>query len=179
MSTIVTIASSPNVRSRSTALLSYAETLLQEAGFNLQRFDLGDFPAEDLLGAHRDSEAAISFNQALAAADGVVIAGPVYKSTYNAVLKGILDLVAKKGLAGKAVVTLTTVGNPDHRLLLERHLRPLLAIADARIVVEGAFAADDELPWPDEADQLVLGETVQARVQAAVRRLRQELESAT
>lgn len=173
--TIITIASSPNSRSRSTALLSYAESLLQQAGFAIQRFELDDFPAEDLLGARRENEAAIRFNQVLSAAKGVVIAGPIYKSTYSASLKAILDLVAKQGLAGKPVVTLTTGGNPAHRLLLEQNLRPLLAILDARIVVEGAFAADEELPWPEESSQLTLSQEVSVRIEKAVSRLQNEL----
>lgn len=176
--TIITLASSPNLRSRSTALLAHGEQQLRNAGFTVQRFGLKDFPAEDLLGARREGDAANRFNGALATAVGVVIAGPVYKGTYNAVLKGILDLVARKGFAGKRVLTLATGGDPKHHLALEQALSPLLAALDAQGVVAGTFAYDEELPWSESEPELALPETIKHRVGQVISQFQSQLHAA-
>lgn len=175
--TIITLASSPNLRSRSTALLAYGEQQLRDAGFTVQRFGLNDFPAEDILGARREGDAAKRFNVALATAVGVVIAGPVYKGTYNAVLKGLLDLVARKGFSGKQVVTLATGGDPKHNLALEQALRPLLSALEAQGVVAGTFAHDEELPWGESEPELALPAAIKDRVGQVISQFQSQLQA--
>lgn len=71
-----------------------------------------------------DSAAVVS---AVARAEAVLLATPVYRGTFTGALKNLLDLVPVEGLQGKAV-GLVAMGATDHHSLgADWHLRDVLA----------------------------------------------------
>ena len=78
-----------------------------------------------------DTEAVV---QRVMAADMYLIATPVYRASFTASLKNLLDLVPVEGLMGK-VCGLIAMGATDHHYLaVDSQLRPVLAWFGAHLV---------------------------------------------
>jgi FMN reductase len=105
---------------------------------------------------------------AIAAADGVLFAAPVYRASFPGVLKNLLDLLPVEALKDKPVGILAMGGSPHHYLGVDSHLRLVLAWFGAlalptsvyltnRDFAEGRLASDTAL-----ADLAALGDTLAA-----------------
>jgi FMN reductase len=64
---------------------------------------------------------------AIAHADVVLLATPVYRGTYTGVLKNLLDLLPVEALQGKAVAIAAMGATDHHHLGADWHLRDVLA----------------------------------------------------
>jgi FMN reductase len=64
---------------------------------------------------------------AIAAADGVLLAAPVYRASFPGVLKNLLDLLPVEALRDKPVAIVAMGGSPHHYLGVDSHLRLVLA----------------------------------------------------
>jgi FMN reductase len=64
---------------------------------------------------------------ALARADAVLLASPVYRASYPGVLKNLFDLVPLEALRGKPVGLVVVGATRDHYLGVDRHVRDVLA----------------------------------------------------
>jgi FMN reductase len=64
---------------------------------------------------------------AIAQADAVLLASPVYRGSYTGALKNLLDLLPVEALAGKACGILAMGATPHHYLGVDWHLRDVLA----------------------------------------------------
>lgn len=104
-----------------------------------------DLPAADLLAARTGQPELRGALAAVARADGIVIATPVYKASYTGLLKSFLDLLPQSGLAGKTVLPLVTGGSLAHVLSIDYALRPVLSALGARHVVAGRFVLDSAI----------------------------------
>jgi FMN reductase len=82
---------------------------------------------------------------AVAEADAIVIATPVYKASYTGILKAFLDLLPQDGLKDKLVLPLATGGSQSHLLALDYALRPVLQALDARQVFTSIYATSQQL----------------------------------
>ena len=63
----------------------------------------------------------------IAAADGVLIASPIYRATITGALKNLLDLVPVEALENKPVAVVTMGASLHHYLGADWHLRDILA----------------------------------------------------
>ncbi len=150
MALVVTLAGSPAQNSASQALLRHVERRLQVAGHRVHRIDLRDLPPADLLSGKVEAPGLAEAIAAVAAADGVVLATPVYKAAYSGLLKTFLDALPQYAFAGKPVLPLVTGGSPAHVLVLDYALRPVLHSLGAAPVVAGWFVPSDHLRrYPD------------------------------
>jgi FMN reductase len=101
---------------------------------------------------------------ALARADAVLLATPVYRGTYTGTLKNLLDLLPVEALRGKAVA-LAAMGATDHHSLgADWHLRDVLAWFGALALPTSVYltSADFAAGIPGERaeralDQLLAG----------------------
>ena len=142
---ILLIAASPSVRSRSGALLAAAGERLQHLGLTAQTLKLRDLPATPLLHAELDHPVIQRAIQAVAEADAIVLATPIYKAAYSGLLKVFLDLLPQDGLKGKTVWSLASGGSLAHLLALDYALHPVLSSLGARAHVDPVFAVDSQL----------------------------------
>ncbi|WP_255990644.1 NADPH-dependent FMN reductase [Chitinolyticbacter albus] len=170
MTTVVLLAGSPGERSRSTTLLQRAGALLASYGVVTQTFGLTDFPSDDLIYARWDSPAIRRFTETLAAADGLVVATPVYKAAYSGALKAVLDLLPERALEQKAALALATGGSPGHLLAVDYALQPVLSALKARHIVGGVYATDRDFNPQDDGSYQVT-EEIDSRLHHAVGRL--------
>ena len=165
--TILLIGGSPATPSSSSRLLHHVGDALALRGHRITKLQVRDLPAEALLHAncdHPDIKRALA---AVAAADAVVIATPVYKASFSGILKTFLDLLPQDGLAGKLVLPLATGGSQSHMLALDYALRPVLHALEARHVLASIYATSEQLAWSDDGG-LTLDAAVAWRVDAGV-----------
>ena len=93
------------------------------------------------------------------AADMYLIATPIFRASFTASLKNLLDLVPVEGLAGK-VCGLVAMGATDHHYLaIDTQLRPVLAWFGAHLVPGGVYLQsrqfqDGKLADPDAITEL-------------------------
>lgn len=172
--TILLLAGSPTLPSRSAGLLQHVGDALLQRGHRIERLQVRDLPAEALMHADFANVDVQVARAQLAQADAVVIATPIYKASFSGVLKAFLDLLPQDGLAGKLVLPLATGGSQSHMLALDYALRPVLHALAAHHILPGVFATDAQVHWSAETG-LVLDPTIAQRLADAVALLSQGL----
>jgi len=139
---VVSVSGSPSPDSRSANLLRFIERRLAGQAARVRHIALRELPAADLLHAQADSPALRVAVAAVAEADLVLVATPIYKAAYSGLLKVFLDLLPPDALRGKIVLPLATGGSPGHLLALEYALKPVLAALGARHVLDAVYVVD-------------------------------------
>ena len=148
--TILLLAGSPSIPSRSTRLLHHIGEKLALQGHRYTKLHVLDLPAQALLQAdynHTDIKLA---KAQVEQADAVVVATPVYKAAYSGVLKAFLDLLPQDGLSGKLVLPIATGGSQSHMLALDYALRPVLSALSAKHILPSIFATESQITWSQE-----------------------------
>ncbi|MQY12826.1 FMN reductase (NADPH) [Streptomyces sp. RB5] len=155
MTSILAVSGSPSAHSRTALVADHVVDRLTMTGFDARHLSVRALPPEDLLYGRADTPAVAAAVDAVALADGVIVATPVYKAAYTGVLKAFLDLLPQSGLAGKTVLPLATGGTTAHLLAIDYALRPVLTALGARHVVAGCFLPDTAIGRdPDGSAQL-------------------------
>ncbi len=88
---------------------------------------------------------------AAAPADVLVVATPVHKASFTGLLKAFLDLYGPDGLAGVVAVPLVVSAAPQHALVGEVHLRPVLVEIGATVPTRSLTLVDADLADVDPA----------------------------
>lgn len=145
MPSILAVSGSPSPTSRTAAALSRASAWLASQGHTTANLAVRDLPPSDLLTGARATVAVREAVAALANADGVIIATPIYKASYTGVLKSFLDLLPENALAGKVVLPVATGGTVGHLLAIDYALRPVLTALGADHVLPGRFLLDSDI----------------------------------
>ncbi len=144
MPRVIAISGSPSPSSKSEKILALATGILNENGVKTATFSVRDFPAEDLFNVRFDSPFVQKLVEAIANAEAVVIASPIYKAAYPGVLKALLDLLPQKTLAGKIVLPLATGGSTAHLLAIDYAFKPVLSALGATHMLSSIFITDEQ-----------------------------------
>jgi FMN reductase len=150
MPLITVLSGSPSPSSRTRLLSAWVGNWLGQKGFDTYALDVRDLPAADLFEAKVDGPEVKRAVQAVADAQGVVIATPVYKAAYPGVLKAFLDLLPQLGLTGKIVLPLAVGGSLAHVLAIDYAMRPILSSLNALHITGGLFFLDKQLERTDD-----------------------------
>lgn len=142
---ILTLSGSPSAQSRSAHVLAHLRGELEAAGERTSHIDLRGLPAGPLLAARADDPAIAAAARAVAEAQVVVLATPVYKAAYSGLLKAFLDLLPQTGLRDKVVLPIATGGSLAHALAIDYALRPVLSALGSRHILPGIFAVDQQI----------------------------------
>lgn len=150
MSTILSISASPRPVSSTHSLLTHVNRRLVAAGHIVTTLPVRTLPATPLLVGDVTHPALIEAVGAVRDADALVVATPVYQSSYSGLLKVFLDLLPQFALRGKTVLPLATGGSPAHVLAVDYALRPLLSSLGAAHVTPGWFVPSAHIrTFPD------------------------------
>ena len=149
MASVLTISASPSAVSKTALTRSLVDEHLAALGHDVRALDVRDLPAAALLSADTRDPAIAAVLDAVEAADGVVVATPVYKAAYSGLLKILLDLLPQRALAGKVVLPLATGGTLAHVLVLDYALRPVLTALGSPRIVQGHFLLDQSITLLD------------------------------
>lgn len=87
----------------------------------------------------------------VAGADAVVLATPIFTTSYSGLFKSFLDVLDRDALAGRPVLVGATGGTARHSLAVDYAIRPVLAYLRADVVATGVFAATDD--WAGQGDE--------------------------
>lgn len=173
---ILLLAGSPSLSSRSTRLLHHVGERLASLGHRTGRLHVLDLPAQALMQADFGNAEIKQAQQRVKDADAVVISTPVYKAAYSGVLKAFLDLLPQDGLAGKLVLPLATGGSQSHMLALDYALRPVLSALGAKHVLPSIYATEAQIVW-DAGKGLAIEPGVARRVTEGVEHLSANLQA--
>ena len=100
-----------------------------------------------------DTEAVV---QRVMAADMFLIATPIFRASFTAALKNLLDLVPVEGLMGK-VCGLVAMGATDHHYLaIDGQLRPVLAWFGAHLVPGAVYLQSRQFQEGQLADPVAI-----------------------
>jgi FMN reductase len=141
MPSIVVLAGSPSVTACTAAVLDLLALRLTGHGHDVRVVPIRELPPGPLLAADAHHPAISDVVKAIAAARGLIVASPVYKTAYTGLLEALLDLLPQDALAGKTVLPLAIGSSPAHMLALDYALRPVLASMGAH-VGQGYFMLD-------------------------------------
>jgi FMN reductase len=145
LSSILVVSGSPSVTSRTAALADHLAGRLRTQGHTVTSIRVRDLPAEPLTLADATHPAIAAAVTAVSAADGVVVASPVFKAAYSGLLKLLLDLLPQFALTGKVVLPVVTGGSSAHVLTIDYALRPVLSSLGADHIVPGWFVLDQHI----------------------------------
>ncbi len=173
---VVSISGSPSQRSRSTWLMQLALTRLEGIAATSTVIMVRDLNAAALLSADTQQPDIRSAADAVAQADLLIVATPIYKAAYSGLLKIFLDLLPMEALRGKTVLPLATGGSSAHLLAMDYALKPVLSALGARDILDGVFAVDAQLV-PHESGGYVPESALVQRLDRAMRPLLTERES--
>ncbi|PIK73862.1 FMN reductase, partial [Methylobacterium frigidaeris] len=104
--------------------------------------------------------------RAIAEADALIVASPVYKGSYAGLFKHVFDLIDPAALADRPVIVAATGGGHRHALVVEHQLRPLFGFFAAHTVATSVYASDAEFSDGRPADA-----ALQARIALAAGQL--------
>jgi FMN reductase len=142
LTSLLAISGSPSADSRTALVVEHVARRLSLNGYDTEHLAVRDLPAAELLAGRVTGPALRSAVDRVVAAEGLIVATPVYKASYTGLLKAFLDLLPQSGLAGKTVLPLATGGSLAHVLTIDYALRPVLSALGARHVVTGCFLLD-------------------------------------
>lgn len=145
MADILNLAGSPSVSSRSSAILDYSRSILEEHQLSTESISIRDFPATDLLFANFNSPTIQALYPKISVARAVIVATPIYKASYSGALKTLLDLLPQNALENKIVLPIATGGSDKHLLSIDYALNPVLAALGARHILKGVYIVDSQV----------------------------------
>jgi len=150
MPSVLSISGSPQQVSSTHALVTHVNRRLTAAGHDVQTLQVRLLPATPLLVGDVTHPALIEAISAVREADALVVATPVYQSSYSGLLKLFLDLLPQFALRGKSVLPLATGGSAAHVLAVDYALRPVLSALGAAHVTPGWFVPSGHIRvYPD------------------------------
>lgn len=86
---------------------------------------------------------------ALAAADAIIAATPVYKAGISGIFKTFVDLLDNDLVVAKPVLLAATGGTARHALVVDDQLRPLFAYLRALTLPTSVYAAPEDWGTPE------------------------------
>ncbi len=90
----------------------------------------------------------------LAAADGLVVATPVYKAGISGLLKSFVDILDNDLLIATPVLLAATAGSARHAMVVDDQLRPLFAFLRALPAPTSLFAAPEDWGSSDLGERI-------------------------
>jgi len=136
---IVAVLGSVTPPGRLHRALTEALARLDPATATHELFDLADLDLRGADGRPPEELGAGPLTEALAAADAVVLATPIYRGSLTGSLKNVLDLTPIPALRDTPIALVSMGGSHHHYLGAERHLRDVLAFFGALVLPTAVY----------------------------------------
>ena len=149
MTKAILINGGNTVASRLTGVENYIAANLAAKGIEVDKIQVHQLPAEDLITANYASKAIAKEVVKVGEADIVVFLTPIYKGSYTGILKTFIDLLPQKGLENKQVFPVAIGGSIAHLLALEYSLKPVLSILGATNIESPIYIVDSQVARVD------------------------------
>ena len=145
MADFLSISASPQPVSSTHAVLSHVNRRLLAAGHTVRTLPVRELPPGPLLAADNFDPEIAEAIEAVAAADALVVATPVYQAAYSGLLKVFLDVLPQFAFRGKSVLPIVTGGSPALVLAVDYALRPILSALGAAHIGQGWFVPSSHI----------------------------------
>ena len=145
MADFLSISASPQAVSSTHAVLSHVNRRLLAAGHTVRTLPVRELPPGPLLAADSSDPEIAEAIEAVASADALVVATPVYQAAYSGLLKVFLDVLPQFAFRGKSVLPIVTGGSPAHVLAVDYALRPILSSLGAAHTGQGWFVPSSHI----------------------------------
>lgn len=99
--------------------------------------------AQAMISGLRSEQLATAID-AVAAADAIVAATPVYKAGISGLFKSFVDILDDDLIIAKPVALAATAGTPRHAMVVDEQMRPLFAFLRALPAPTSVFAATED-----------------------------------
>ncbi|MDQ0189590.1 NADPH-dependent FMN reductase [Alicyclobacillus cycloheptanicus] len=175
MSQIVLISGSPSEPSRTSSVLRWIGLHFESQGIQTHLISVRDLPAEDLLYGRTGSPIVLEANHLIASADAVVVGTPIYKAAYTGILKAYLDSLPMGIFEGKPVLPIGVGGSFAHLLALDYALKPVLNVMGARILEQGVYGLESQLPRTEAGTGYQVSDELERRLTEACDALLQHM----
>lgn len=126
----------------------------QDVTGTVETIELREF-AHDIVDAMLSGFPSEGLDEALGkvtGADGLIVATPLFTTTFSGLFKSFVDILDTESLTGMPVLLGATGGTPRHSLALEYSVRPLFTYLHADVARTSVFAATDD--WAGDGDQV-------------------------
>jgi FMN reductase len=176
---MLTIGGSPSHPSRSAALLDTCRATLEARGLTTDHIIVRDLNAEELIQGRFDGPSLKAAFAQVAAADGIIIATPVYKAAYTGVLKALFDLMPANVFEGKVILPIALGGSLAHSLVIDYALRPVLTAMGASHILHGVYLIDKQLSYSAEGAGIEFAsQEAEEQIRMALEEFQQQVELA-
>ncbi len=121
---------------------------------DVQTFELRDYAhqiVDNMLTGFAPTELEAMIAQ-LTDADALIVATPIFSTSYSGLFKSFVDVLDPDSLAAKPVLIGANAGTARHSLAIDYAIRPLFAYLHADTVSSGVFAASSD--WGTNADDV-------------------------
>ncbi|MES2206608.1 MAG: NADPH-dependent FMN reductase [Pseudomonadota bacterium] len=172
---ILLLAGSPSLNSRSSGLLKFIGNKLNLLGYSTKTVTIRDIPAEPLLHANIKDESLSEALNTVNVVDAIVLATPIYKAAYSGLLKVFLDVLPQNGLENKYILPVGSGGSAHHTLALDYGLRPVLTSLSAKNILPSIYALDAHFQVDKDGAGATITDDLTERINNGVERLHEHL----
>jgi FMN reductase len=139
---ILAISGSASRHSKTALLVESILADLALKGLETTHLRLREIEATPLLSGDVSHPAVQNLTSLVKAANGILVATPIYKASFSGLLKAGLDVLPQSAFEGKAVFPIGTGGSLAHMLALDYGLRPVLQSMNPRHIVQSHFVLE-------------------------------------
>lgn len=163
MTKVTLIVGANSTSSRLNGLVEYTQKVLFDYKIQTQVIQVHMLPHQALLTADVMDSTLQSYNEQLAASDGVLVFTPIFKGSYSGILKTYLDVLPQKALADKVVYALGLGGSQHHLLALQYALEPVLKELGTEELLQSTYVVQDQVA-KDDINGFVVSDVVKQRI---------------
>lgn len=171
---ILILLGSPNQKSRSTHLAKEVAKHLSKE-YKIETISADLISAKALLSADFSDDGIKSLIASVISADAVITSTPVYKASFSAALKSLIDVLPENSLKGKTVLSLASGGSQAHLLAIDHALHPVIASLKAERFIPTVYAVDSEIPKTEDGGYRIESTDLKSRLKQAAAALEQSL----
>ncbi|WAH38321.1 NADPH-dependent FMN reductase [Alicyclobacillus dauci] len=144
----IVLLSGSNVGSKTRTAMNYAQTVFAEKYPDIETtlIDLVEYDVQFSDGRNYleyDGDTGV-VTRSIMEADAIVIGTPIFQASIPGSLKNIFDLLPVNAFRDKIASIIVTAGSSKHYLVVEHHLKPILAYMKAQSVQTYVFIEEKD-----------------------------------
>ena len=142
---VVILSGSPSPTSKTAKVGDFIADWLVRQDLAATHLRVRDISPAALLGCDMTDASLKAAVDAVAGADGIVLATPTFKASFSGLLKAFLDVLPQFGFRGKVVMPFGTGGSLAHVLSLDYGLRPVVQSMRPRLIAPSVFVLEQDI----------------------------------
>jgi FMN reductase len=163
MTKVTLIVGANSMSSRLNGLVEYTQKVLFDYKIQTQVIQVNMLPHQALLTADVMDSTLQSYNEQIAASEGVLVFTPIFKGSYSGILKTYLDVLPQKALANKVVYALGLGGSHHHLLALQYALEPVLKELGTEELLQSTYVVQEQVT-KDDINGFLVSDVVKQRI---------------